>query len=175
MNLDDLLPIRDLYVNGTLQRFVSDLNFDGTFTATVTQNTDGTLRLNVSVAAAAVLEGSKAMVDADYNASGTVIPAAGASYLGCTAQFTADRALWLPPNPSDGAEVTWADECTTAGGAILNHNLVVKTSDSTEIMGGPTGQTGGNTLAATYTATHGAWGTGATITFFFNGTFWKVK
>lgn len=178
MNLDDLLPIRDLYVNGTLQRFTADLNFDGSFTATITQNIDGTYRLNVSVAADAVLEGSNAMGDGDYNAAGNVIPTAGKSYVGCTAQFTADRAFWLPPDPETGTEVTWADECVTGapvGGALANHNLIVKTSDGTEIMGGVTGQTGGNTLAATYTAEHAAWGTGATITFFFNGTFWKIK
>ena len=43
------------------------------------------------------------------------------------------------------------------------------------IFAGVAGQTGGTTLANTYVANAAAWGPGSTITFMFNGTFWKVK
>jgi hypothetical protein len=47
-NLDDFLPIRDLYVNGTLQKFAANLNFIGAnFSTTLTQNSDGTYTLNI--------------------------------------------------------------------------------------------------------------------------------
>ncbi len=118
-----------------------------------------------------VLSGAQGMQDADF----AVTAAMGSKvYVGAEVAFTVTRNFILPANPAPGTTITWADEVTGSSALSVGKNLVAQTVDGTQIQAGVAGQTGGTNLAATYTATSAAWGPGSTITFFFNGTFWKV-
>jgi hypothetical protein len=100
-NLDDFLPIRDIYINGTLQKFASHINFVGlNFSSTVTQNSDGTYTLNIEIYQAGADAIEHTSVDADY----TVTETDGLVIL-LFSSLSAARAINLPANGNTGMRV----------------------------------------------------------------------
>ena len=172
--LDDLLPIREIDLAGSKQPFASKLDFAAGFTTSTTTDSDtGAQTIHVTAGSASVHSGSSGATPGMNDANFAVTETSGETYVGSGTQFTADRTLTLPASPGKGQKVTWADECTTAGGSLLNHNLIVN-GNGAQVQSGGTDQTGGITNASTYTATKNAWPPGSTITLLFNGTLWKV-
>ena len=157
LNLDDLLPIRILQVNGTDLDFVAVLDFGAGFTTSVTQANDATtgepvLALHVTAGNAAVYEKT-----ASYNVGET----SGVVYVGLSS-LSADTIVRAPASPSAGMQIVIAAEDTALSDQAVTfdgngHNVQVGTASGT-----------------TYAITSDDWGDGGSVTFLFTGTKWKA-
>lgn len=154
--LDDLLPVREIEVSGTVQDFVSKLDLAAGFTtSTTTDPATGAKTLHVNAGSATVHEET-----ASYNVSET----SGVVYVGIKS-LGADAIVRAPAStapPTAGMQIIVAVE----DASLSSHNVIFDGNGNNVQVG--------NASNTTYTMTKANWGDGGSITFLFTGTIWKA-